>query len=66
MSNRDTALGGFKIRKNSLVFVNIFGIHHDEEIWGSDVHEFKPERFWNKGPEEEEREKNAFMPFARG
>ena len=35
----------YHIRKDSTVFIPTYLIHHDPEIYGTDVNEFHPERF---------------------
>ncbi|CAO2170703.1 unnamed protein product [Urochloa humidicola] len=40
-------------------------IHHDPDIWGSDVHEFKPERF-AEGIAKASKDRLAFFPFGWG
>ncbi|KAF3764092.1 putative cytochrome P450 pisatin demethylase [Cryphonectria parasitica EP155] len=48
------------------VGVNSWVAHQNQEIWGSDAHTFRPER-WIDAPEEKLREMNAFfMPFGLG
>jgi cytochrome P450 len=59
----DTELGGYRLEKNSTVFIPTYQVHHDERWW-SNPFEFQPERFT---PEEEgKRHKYAYMPFGGG
>ncbi|CAL8579318.1 hypothetical protein XPA_005068 [Xanthoria parietina] len=48
------------IPKGTLVTLNVFNLHHREDIWGQDVNEFKPERWdqFDRGWE--------FLPFGGG
>ncbi|CAD5123234.1 unnamed protein product [Dimorphilus gyrociliatus] len=41
---RDSTIGGYNIKKGSQIWPNIWGLHHDETIWG-DPENFRPERF---------------------
>lgn len=45
--DRDMELDGYKIKKGSQVWVNLWDLHHDENVWG-DPWEFRPERFLNE------------------
>lgn len=59
----DTELGGYPIRKGSVVMLNIYGIHRDERYFEV-PEQFKPERF---SPENEKSlEKYAYLPFGAG
>jgi cytochrome P450 len=59
----DTELGGYRLEKDSTVFIPIYQVQHDERWW-SNPFEFEPERFT---PEEEsKRHKYAYMPFGGG
>lgn len=64
-ASKDTDLAGYLISKDTQLFGNIWGIHHDEDIWG-DPYEFRPERFLDSEgnilpPENKVRQ--AFIPF---
>ncbi|KAL7041801.1 hypothetical protein ACKWTF_000897 [Chironomus riparius] len=41
----DVDINGYLIPKSTVILISIFGMHRDEKYWGSDAHEFKPERF---------------------
>lgn len=43
-------INGIAIPKGTVIFVSIVAINFDEELWGSDVDTFNPER-WKKLPE---------------
>ncbi|KAL9609349.1 MAG: hypothetical protein Q9167_005873 [Letrouitia subvulpina] len=48
------------VAKGTRITVDIFGLHHREDIWGQDVEEFRPERWEN-------RERGFdFIPFGVG
>lgn len=44
LCNEDVNFEGYTVRKNAMVFPNMWFIHHDEKIWG-DPWTFRPERF---------------------
>ncbi|KAM5557350.1 hypothetical protein ABKV19_024635 [Rosa sericea] len=53
------------IPRGTNLWIDIVGMHHDSELWGEDVHEFKPERFKddiNGGC----KHKMGFLPFGFG
>ncbi|KAA0193375.1 Cytochrome P450 CYP3216A, partial [Hyalella azteca] len=58
----DTTLGEYHIPKQTLVIVNLWGIHHDPKVW-RDPHEFRPEHFL--GPEGKAMLKHL-VPFSLG
>ncbi|CAI0463234.1 unnamed protein product [Linum tenue] len=41
-------------------------IHHDPDIWGQDVHLFKPDRFSEGVAKATNNNPSAFMPFGMG
>ncbi|WOL13759.1 cytokinin hydroxylase [Canna indica] len=45
MAFEDIKLGDLHIPKGLSIWIPVLAIHHDEEIWGKDVHEFNPNRF---------------------
>ncbi|EPE28162.1 Cytochrome P450 [Glarea lozoyensis ATCC 20868] len=48
------------VEKGTIIALNIWGLHHDEDIWGTDVMEFRPERW------QERRLPWQFVPFLGG
>ncbi|XP_052802133.1 vitamin D 25-hydroxylase-like isoform X3 [Mya arenaria] len=67
--NKDVVLDGFVIEKDSGIFPNIFGIHHDEAIWG-DPWCFRPERFLTHDGysllPEDHKLRQSLIPFSVG
>jgi cytokinin trans-hydroxylase len=61
----DVKLGDLDIPKGSTLYFPRLSIHHDPELWGTNVHEFKPERFAN-GVAKATQHPLAFMPFSFG
>lgn len=41
---KDVTLDGYLIEAGSIIFPNLYGVHHDEDLWG-DPWNFRPERF---------------------
>ena len=57
----DTIVQGIKIPKDTLIHVDIYSVHFNQELWGpEDPHEFYPERHQTK------RHPMAYLPFGAG
>ncbi|KAL4235681.1 Cytochrome P450 2J2 [Mactra antiquata] len=61
----DTEFEGYTIPKNSNVFLILFTLLHDADVWG-DPDNFRPERFLNETGEYVELNKDSFIPFSAG
>ncbi|CAN6289570.1 unnamed protein product [Urochloa humidicola] len=59
---KDVEIGGVTYPAGVVVELPVLLIHHDAEIWGSDVHEFRPDRF----AEGVSGAPAAFFPFGWG
>uniref|UniRef100_A0A7N0VGQ3 Cytochrome P450 CYP749A22-like n=1 Tax=Kalanchoe fedtschenkoi TaxID=63787 RepID=A0A7N0VGQ3_KALFE len=63
---KEVKLGSLVLPANTNLFVPMLAIHHDPEIWGKDVHEFKPERFAEGIAKATNNNVTAFIPFGLG
>ncbi|KAK6938615.1 Cytochrome P450 [Dillenia turbinata] len=61
-SSADCIVGGYRIPRGTMLFVNIWAIHHDPNIW-AEPNRFMPERFEGLGGT---RDGFKFMPFGSG
>eukprot|EP00268_Persea_americana_P017609 TRINITY_DN184_c0_g2_i2.p1 TRINITY_DN184_c0_g2~~TRINITY_DN184_c0_g2_i2.p1 ORF type:complete len:191 (+),score=20.05 TRINITY_DN184_c0_g2_i2:38-574(+) len=63
--DKATKLGDIILPPGAEVSLPTLLIHHDPEIWGEDVEEFKPERF-SGGVAEASKNQLVFFPFSWG
>ncbi|ODM91126.1 Methyl farnesoate epoxidase [Orchesella cincta] len=61
----DTMFHGYLLPKDVTIFANFHAIHHDPNIWGKDVNEFRPERFLSEDKTEVIHHE-ALTPFSVG
>ncbi|KAK1416126.1 hypothetical protein QVD17_31914 [Tagetes erecta] len=66
-THKDTKLGSMMIPSGVQLSLAMIHVHHDPEIWGDDVNEFKPERF-SEGIVNATKGKgsSSFFPFSNG
>ncbi|CAM0958961.1 unnamed protein product [Alopecurus aequalis] len=62
---KEAQIGGVTYPAGIFVDVPVLLIHHDSDIWGSDVHEFRPERF-AQGIAKASKVQGAYIPFGLG
>lgn len=63
---RKVQLGKFILPANMNLYIANMALHHDPEIWGEDVHLFKPERFSDGVTKPTNNNAAAFFPFGLG
>ncbi|KAI5311946.1 hypothetical protein L3X38_041119 [Prunus dulcis] len=63
---KEGRLGKLTLPPNLDLVISTIGIHHDPEIWGQDVHLFKPERFLEGVAKATNNNIGAFIPFGLG
>ncbi|KAL6615620.1 hypothetical protein ACP70R_037890 [Stipagrostis hirtigluma subsp. patula] len=62
---KEMEIGDVKYPAGVIVELPILFIHHDNDIWGNDAHEFRPDRF-AKGISKASKNAGAFLPFGWG
>ncbi|XP_051197224.1 cytochrome P450 CYP72A616 isoform X2 [Lolium perenne] len=62
---KEMEIGGITYPAGVLIEMPVLLIHHDPDIWGTDVHEFRPERFAD-GISKASNDPSAFLPFGWG
>lgn len=60
---QDVAIGDHLIKKNSVVFINVIGLHHRPDYW-PDPERFDPGRFVRE--DDKRLHRLAYMPFGAG
>ncbi|KAF8696980.1 hypothetical protein HU200_036626 [Digitaria exilis] len=62
---KEMKIGNVTYPAGAFIEIPILYIHHDPDIWGSDAHDFKPERFAD-GISKTSKDSGAFIPFGWG
>ena len=62
---QDMKFGGIHVPKGVNIYIPVSTLHHDSSVWGSDVHEFNPERF-SKGVFAACQLPHMYAPFGFG
>ncbi|KAK1419746.1 hypothetical protein QVD17_29052 [Tagetes erecta] len=65
MIHHESTLGGITLPAGCLLQLHTMLVHHDPDIWGDDVKEFKPERF-SEGVLKVTKGHASYVPFGGG
>ncbi|CAL5354966.1 unnamed protein product [Camellia sinensis] len=63
---REVKLGELILPANINIFFSVLSLHHNPQIWGKDVHMFKPDRFAEGVAKATNNNPAAFYPFGMG
>ncbi|KAH7515789.1 hypothetical protein FEM48_Zijuj10G0063700 [Ziziphus jujuba var. spinosa] len=63
---REVRVGNHILPANLNLYISTLPPHHDPDIWGEDVHSFKPERFSEGVAQATKSNPAAFFPFGMG
>ncbi|KAI4333423.1 hypothetical protein L6164_018243 [Bauhinia variegata] len=61
----ETKLGDLTLHAGTRIWIRTFLVHQDKELWGNDVKEFKPERFY-EGVLKATKGQVSYLPFGCG
>ncbi|KAI3516930.1 hypothetical protein L1887_16084 [Cichorium endivia] len=65
MIHEETKLRDIILPAGTILQLQIMLLHHDRDIWGDDVNEFKPERF-SEGVSKATKGQTSYLPFGGG
>ncbi|XP_065869583.1 cytokinin hydroxylase [Euphorbia lathyris] len=65
-SREDIKVNNLTIPKGTNMWIDLVGMHHDPDLWGEDVYEFKPERFKDDLLYGGCKHKMGYLPFGFG
>ncbi|KAI7725923.1 hypothetical protein M8C21_031260 [Ambrosia artemisiifolia] len=65
LTHEETQLGNLTLPAGTIIQINLLILHHDKDMWGEDVHEFKPERF-SEGVSKVTKGQAVYLPFGGG
>ncbi|KAJ0492825.1 putative 11-oxo-beta-amyrin 30-oxidase [Helianthus annuus] len=65
MIHQETKAGDITLPPGSMIRLHNMLVHHDRDIWGDDVKEFKPERFYD-GVSKVTKGQVSYFPFGGG
>ncbi|XP_073290802.1 cytokinin hydroxylase [Primulina huaijiensis] len=65
-SRQDIRVGELLIPKGTNMWIDLVSMHHDQNLWGESVNEFKPERFKDDPIYGGCNHKMGFLPFGFG
>ncbi|KAH6837683.1 hypothetical protein C2S53_018946 [Perilla frutescens var. hirtella] len=63
---KNTKIGQLCLPPKMNIYMSVLALHHNPQIWGHDVHLFKPERFAGGVAKATNNNTAAFLPFGLG
>ncbi|KAK4423664.1 cytochrome [Sesamum alatum] len=63
---KEAKIGELRLPPEMNIYISILALHHNPEIWGKDVHLFRPERFAEGVAKATNNNVVAFLPFGLG
>lgn len=63
---KEVRLGRLTLERDLELYISPLALHHDPQIWGEDVEQFKPERFEGGVAKATKNTAAAFLPFGFG
>ncbi|KAI3452927.1 hypothetical protein Pfo_009590 [Paulownia fortunei] len=63
---KEAKIGDLCLPPKMNIFISILALHHNPQIWGKDVHLFRPERFAEGVAKATNNNGAAFLPFGLG
>ncbi|KAL8224264.1 hypothetical protein R6Q57_019739 [Mikania cordata] len=66
MIHEETKLGNLVLPAGTHIQLNTILLHHDRDLWGHDVNEFKPERFSKGVSNAIKGQASSYVPFGGG
>ena len=65
ITEQEVKLQRFSLPEGVVITIPMLLVHHDPDLWGDDVKQFKPERFIN-GVASATKGRLSFLPFSSG
>nr|XP_009617649.1 cytokinin hydroxylase-like [Nicotiana tomentosiformis] len=65
-TREDIQVDNLVIPKGTNIWIDLVSMHHDKQLWGEDVNEFKPERFKDDMIHGGCKHKMGYLPFGFG
>jgi len=65
-ATEDIRVDGVVVPNGTNMWIDVVSMHHDAALWGSDVNDFRPERFGDDHLYGGCRHKMGFLPFGFG
>ncbi|XP_010241935.1 PREDICTED: cytokinin hydroxylase-like [Nelumbo nucifera] len=65
-AREDICVGDLIVPNGTNMWIDVVGMHHDPDLWGDDVNQFRPERFKKDSTHGGCKHRMGFLPFGFG